>query len=232
MILPVSLAERSYEIVLERRCSQKATEYLDLERNVLVVTDDGVPAVYVQNLAAACRNPIIVCLPHGERSKSLDTFRMLLEKMAESHFTREDCVLAAGGGVVGDIAGFAASCYMRGIDFYNVPTTVLSQVDSSIGGKTAVNAGGIKNIFGSFYQPKKVLIANTMASVCDGLFPAGGETLGAIGAWVAILAYTFQIYFDFSGYSDMAIGLGMMFNIIILHILSDLYNNIIRFLDL
>jgi 3-dehydroquinate synthase len=78
--------------------------------------------------------------------------------MLEHSFSRKDCVVAVGGGVVGDLAGFAASAYMRGIDFYNIPTTLLSQIDSSIGGKTAINFGGAKNIVGAFYQPKGVLI--------------------------------------------------------------------------
>ncbi len=78
--------------------------------------------------------------------------------MLDKSFTRVDCVVAVGGGVVGDLSGFAASCYMRGVDFYNVPTTLLSQVDSSIGGKTAIDFGGVKNIVGAFYQPKKVII--------------------------------------------------------------------------
>jgi 3-dehydroquinate synthase len=78
--------------------------------------------------------------------------------MLKYQFSRKDCVVSVGGGVVGDLGGFVASLYMRGIDFYNVPTTVLSQIDSSIGGKTAVNLAGIKNVIGAFYQPKAVLI--------------------------------------------------------------------------
>ncbi|MBR2901374.1 MAG: 3-dehydroquinate synthase, partial [Clostridia bacterium] len=91
-------------------------------------------------------------------SKSLDVFGKLLQTMLDNGFSRKDCVVAVGGGVVGDLSGFAASAYMRGIDFYNIPTTLLSQIDSSIGGKTAINFGGVKNIVGAFYQPKKVLI--------------------------------------------------------------------------
>jgi 3-dehydroquinate synthase len=78
--------------------------------------------------------------------------------MLEAGFGRKDCVVAVGGGICGDLAGFVAASYMRGVDFYNIPTTLLSQVDSSIGGKTAVNLDGIKNVVGAFYQPKKVLI--------------------------------------------------------------------------
>ena len=94
----------------------------------------------------------------GEGSKSLEGFAGLQKLMLENGFSRKDCVAAVGGGVVGDLSGFAASAYMRGIDFYNIPTTLLSQIDSSIGGKTAINFGGVKNIVGAFYQPKKVLI--------------------------------------------------------------------------
>ena len=94
----------------------------------------------------------------GEGAKSFPVFEHLCTKLLEHGFTRKDLVIAVGGGVVGDLAGFAAASYMRGIDFYNVPTTVLSQVDSSVGGKTAVNFNGVKNIIGAFYQPKAVLI--------------------------------------------------------------------------
>ena len=87
--------------------------------------------------------------------------------MLENGFTRKDCVAAVGGGVVGDLAGFAAACYMRGIDFYNMPTTLLSQVDSSVGGKTAVDLGGIKNIVGAFHQPRAVLIDPEVLKTLD-----------------------------------------------------------------
>ena len=101
---------------------------------------------------------MICTVEAGEGSKCLETFGKLLQVMLDHGFSRKDCVVAVGGGVVGDLAGFAASAYMRGIDFYNIPTTLLSQIDSSIGGKTAINFGGVKNIVGAFYQPKKVLI--------------------------------------------------------------------------
>ena len=102
--------------------------------------------------------PLIVTVDEGETSKSLEVFEKLLKVMLENGFSRKDCVVAVGGGVVGDLSGFTASAYMRGIDFYNIPTTLLSQIDSSIGGKTAVNFCGVKNIIGAFYQPKRVLI--------------------------------------------------------------------------
>lgn len=158
MVIPVNLGENSYDITVERGCLKNASRYLRLNRKVLIVTDSGVPAEYADTVAEMCKEPHIVRIPMGEQSKSLNCFSMLLQTMLEADFTRKDLVVAVGGGVVGDLAGFAAASYMRGIDFYNVPTTMLSQIDSSIGGKTAINFGGVKNIVGAFYQPKAVLI--------------------------------------------------------------------------
>ena len=158
MTIHMNLAQDSYDILLERGLLSKANQYLNLNRRVLVVTDTGVPEIYAKTVAAQCKKSIICTVEMGEESKSLDTFGQLLQTMLEQDFSRKDCVVAVGGGVVGDLSGFAASAYMRGIDFYNIPTTLLSQIDSSIGGKTAINLGGTKNIVGAFYQPKKVLI--------------------------------------------------------------------------
>ena len=154
----MNLGDDSYDIVVERGILARANEYLNLDRRVLVVTDSGVPAEYARIVAEQCKNGVICTVDEGEESKSIDSFSRLLQAMLDNGFSRKDCVVAVGGGVVGDLSGFAASAYMRGIDFYNIPTTLLSQIDSSIGGKTAVNFGGVKNIVGAFYQPKKVLI--------------------------------------------------------------------------
>ena len=158
MKIHVDLKDNGYDIEIFRGALEKAGELLNLDRRVMIVSDDGVPEEYAQTVARFCREPIIMRIPAGEESKSLAYFEKILERMLESSFTRGDAVCAVGGGVCGDLAGFAASAYMRGVDFYNIPTTLLSQVDSSIGGKTAVNFGGVKNIVGAFYQPKKVLI--------------------------------------------------------------------------
>ncbi len=158
MVLPVKTSQGSYDITLERGALSRVGEILPLDRRVLVVTDDGVPTHYADTVAAACKTPTVLTIPQGEVSKQLDTFRLLLETLVRENFTRTDCVVAVGGGVVGDLSGFAASAFMRGIDFYNIPTTVLSQVDSSIGGKTAIDFMGIKNIVGAFYPPKAVVI--------------------------------------------------------------------------
>ena len=158
MNIHLDLKDNSYDIIVERGILEKAGEHLNLNRRVLVVTDSGVPAIYAQTLAKHCKSPIICTVESGEASKSIETFTKLLRIMLDNDFSRKDCVVAVGGGVVGDLSGYVASAYMRGVDFYNIPTTLLSQIDSSIGGKTAINFGGIKNIVGAFYQPKKVLI--------------------------------------------------------------------------
>jgi 3-dehydroquinate synthase len=131
---------------------------MNLNRKVLIVTDNGVPAQYAKTVASCCASPVIVTIPQGEGSKNLRNFETLCRTMLENGFTRTDCVVAVGGGVVGDLAGFAAASFMRGIDFYNIPTTVLSQVDSSVGGKVAIDMNNIKNCVGAFHQPKAVLI--------------------------------------------------------------------------
>ena len=154
----MELGADSYDIVVERGALKKAGEYLDLDRKVVVVTDDGVPAEYARTVADQAKEGTVFTIPQGEANKNMHTFEDILGAMLEASLTRKDCVVAVGGGVVGDMSGFAAACYMRGIDFYNIPTTLLSQVDSSIGGKTAIDFKGVKNIVGAFFQPKKVLI--------------------------------------------------------------------------
>ena len=158
MTITVTLPHQAYDITVERGLLSRAASLIPLNRRVLIVTDTGVPAQYARTVAEQCQAPTLVTVEQGEGSKSLPTFEMLCRTMLEQGFTRKDCVVAVGGGVVGDLAGFAAASYMRGIDFYNIPTTLLSQVDSSIGGKVAVNFEGIKNILGAFYQPRAVLI--------------------------------------------------------------------------
>ncbi|MBQ8528578.1 MAG: 3-dehydroquinate synthase [Clostridia bacterium] len=156
--LHLDLSERGYDIYVGRGLLSECKKYFNLSRKVFIVTDSGVPSEYAQTVRSMCDDATVVTVPMGEGSKSPETYTYLLEKMIEFGMTRSDCAVAVGGGVVGDLTGFAAASYMRGIDFYNIPTTVLSQVDSSIGGKVAINLGGIKNIVGAFHQPKGVII--------------------------------------------------------------------------
>ena len=164
----------SYNIEVERGILERASDYLNLNRKVMIVTDDGVPSVYAEIFAKQCKEAYIKVIPQGEANKTLQTVESVLQEMLDNQFSRKDCVVAVGGGMVGDLAGVTASLYMRGIDFYNVPTTLLAQVDSSIGGKTAVNLGGIKNVVGAFYQPKAVLIdPDTLSTLSERLLING-----------------------------------------------------------
>ncbi len=158
MVLTISPYGNGYDVTVERGCLDRASELFDLDRKCLIVTDDGVPGEYAEKIAGKCKEPHLITVPGGEQTKSMEMLERLLTAMLENNFTRTDCVAAVGGGMPGDLAGFAAATYMRGIDFYNVPTTLLSQADSSIGGKTAVDLGGVKNMVGAFHQPKGVLI--------------------------------------------------------------------------
>ncbi len=148
----------NYDILFCRGALTHIEDLLPLDRKVLIVTDSGVPCEYSEAVAKKCTQAVIHIIPQGEASKSLTAYWEILTTMVEHQFTRSDCVVAVGGGVVGDLAGFAAATYMRGVDFYNIPTTVLSQVDSSIGGKTAVDFMGFKNLVGAFYPPCRVVI--------------------------------------------------------------------------
>ena len=154
----LTLPGGGYDITIGKGLINRADEYMSLDRKVFIVTDDGVPSEYAEAVAKRCREAMIYTVKSGEGSKSLGVMEEVLVAMMSYGMTRTDCVVAVGGGVVGDLAGFAAASYMRGVDFYNIPTTMLAQVDSSIGGKTAVNLGNVKNIVGAFYQPKAVLI--------------------------------------------------------------------------
>lgn len=167
MILPLNLGEKSYDIVIERGALKNIGSYLKLGRKVLILTDSGVPSEYAKSVLSACKEGYIVTVAQGEGSKSFDSYKMILSQMVKYGFTRTDCVVAVGGGVCGDLGGFVAASYMRGVDFYNIPTTLLSQVDSSIGGKVAIDFEGVKNIVGAFYQPKKVVIDSDTLKTLD-----------------------------------------------------------------
>ena len=158
MKLNVYLENHSYPIYIERNAIQKVHEYIPVSRKIAIITDTGVPEKWVNIVKEQCPDSFICTIPQGEPSNCFDQYKNLLEDMISHNMSRKDAIIAVGGGVVGDLAGFVAASYMRGIDFYNIPTTVLSQVDSSVGGKVAIDMGSYKNIVGAFWQPKTVII--------------------------------------------------------------------------
>jgi len=163
--LHVDLGERSYDIVAAPGVLEDAGARIApllKSRRVVIVTDSNVGPLYLERLSSALAKKGIACesvtLPAGEATKSLLHFERLLEDILAMGIERGTALIALGGGVIGDITGFAASALLRGIDFIQVPTTLLSQVDSSVGGKTGINAKAGKNLIGAFHQPRLVLI--------------------------------------------------------------------------
>ena len=160
--LKVDLGERSYPLVIGRELLGGAYELTSHVRGdaCFVVSNETVAPLYLDTLTGSLGAKTIdsVILPDGEAHKTLATLSQVLDALVSAKASRDTTLIALGGGVVGDIAGFAASCYMRGVGFIQVPTTLLAQVDSSVGGKTGVNHAEGKNLIGAFYQPQCVLI--------------------------------------------------------------------------
>ncbi|MCM1329550.1 MAG: 3-dehydroquinate synthase [Ruminococcus sp.] len=157
-------AGSDYEVLIGRNLLADCGKYVKTvtkAKKTAVVTDDNVYGFYGEKvLQSLSENGFEVCkfvFPHGEQSKTPDTLFQIWNFLAEHNITRSDCLIALGGGVTGDMTGFAAATYLRGMDFVQIPTTLLAQVDSSVGSKTAVDLAGGKNLVGAFKQPRLVL---------------------------------------------------------------------------
>ena len=163
--LRIDLGQRSYPILIGPGLLHDAALVGGsvAARDVLVVTNTTVAPLYLAPLERSLEGKRVasVALPDGEQYKTLETLAQVFDALVERRLNRDACVVALGGGVVGDMAGFAAACYQRGVDYVQVPTTLLAQVDSSVGGKTGVNHPGGKNLIGAFHQPRAV-IADTV----------------------------------------------------------------------
>jgi len=157
--LTVALGSRSYPIYIGPGLIGDPALYPSAAQQILIVSNDVVAPLYLQAVRAALgdRDVQTVILPDGERVKTLATFATILDRLVDARFHRDCCLLALGGGVVGDVTGYAAASFQRGVDFVQIPTTLLAQVDSSVGGKTAVNHPRAKNMIGAFHQPIAVL---------------------------------------------------------------------------
>lgn len=176
--LSIALGERSYPILIGRGLLGNAdvlSQHL-LARKLLIVTNEVVAPLYLQQLKSALPGKQLheLVLPDGEHTKSLATLSTVFDALIAARLNRDAAIIALGGGVIGDMAGFAAACYQRGIDYYQIPTTLLSQVDSSVGGKTAVNHPGGKNLIGAFHQPRCVIAdTDVLATLPDRELRAG-----------------------------------------------------------
>ena len=164
--IKVGKGSSKYEVIISKNALTKSNlaPQIKSSKNILIVTDSGIPKKYIKELKTKIgnnKNIYIYELPQGETSKSANEYLNLLEKLAKLKFDRSDLMIALGGGMVGDITGFTAASYLRGIDFIQIPTSLLAQVDSSVGGKTAINIERGKNLVGAFYNPKLVLISTS-----------------------------------------------------------------------
>ena len=191
-MITVPLGERTYPIHIgSGMLDCLGTHVLEAlgQISVAVVTDDNVAPLYldraVQSLEAAGMKVCTITLPHGEQTKCLDQLAHLYDFLCENRITRKDAVVALGGGVIGDLTGLAAATFLRGVHFIQVPTTLLAQVDSSVGGKVAVDLPQGKNLVGAFYQPEFVLVdPTTLNTLTDEYWRDGlGEVVkyGCIG---------------------------------------------------
>jgi len=154
----VALGARSYSIVVESGLIDNICKYVPANGRKALVTTPIINELYGDKIAEALEDYMLILVPDGEKAKQWSIVEELLGKLLEAGLDRKSTIIALGGGTVGDLAGFAASIYMRGIDVIQIPTTLLAMVDSSIGGKTAVNHPKGKNLVGSFHQPSQVLI--------------------------------------------------------------------------
>ena len=173
----VELGERSYHIhIAADNLHQLKALLPDLNKNVFVLSNPTVAKHYFAQVEEALvgHHLVLFEMNDGEQYKSLSSFEAITNKLIAEGFSRDCAIVALGGGVVGDLAGFVAATYHRGVDFYQIPTTLLSQVDSSVGGKTAINHPQDKNLIGAFYQPKAVVIdLNCLATLTERDYRSG-----------------------------------------------------------
>lgn len=164
--LQVELAERKYPIYIgsDHREALRATmeDITGEGRRVAVVTDENVARAQANFLSETCGGTAFLTLPPGEKSKSVEHLEMVYDFLADRQMERSSILVAVGGGVIGDLAGFAAATYLRGIDYIQVPTTLLAMVDSSVGGKTGINLKAGKNLAGAFHHPRAVYIDTSL----------------------------------------------------------------------
>ena len=174
----IELGDRSYPILIGQDLLTDAELIASSikARNVLIVTNTTVGPLYADRLKRSLKDRRVaeLALPDGEQHKTLESIARIIDSLVDARMNRDAAVIALGGGVIGDMAGFAAACYQRGIDYIQVPTTLLSQVDSSVGGKTGVNHPKAKNMIGAFHQPRCVIAdITTLSTLSDREYRAG-----------------------------------------------------------
>lgn len=177
MELKVDLKDRSYPIIIEKGLINRVSEEIRKVykgKKIFIITDDNVNKYYGGKISGELKKNDfevkLLALKPGEETKNFNTLPIVYNELLDFNLTRSDLIIALGGGVIGDLAGFVASTYLRGVDFVQIPTSLLAQVDSSVGGKVAVDLDRGKNLVGSFYHPKCVLIDPEVLNTLDNRF--------------------------------------------------------------
>lgn len=177
MQLKVDLKDRSYPIIIEKGLINRVSKEIIKVykgKKIFIITDDNVNKYYGGKISEELKHNDfevkLLSLKPGEETKNFNTLPMIYNELLDFNLTRSDLIIALGGGVIGDLAGFVASTYLRGVDFIQIPTSLLAQVDSSVGGKVAVDLERGKNLVGSFYHPKCVLIDPEVLNTLDNRF--------------------------------------------------------------
>lgn len=172
--ITVNLDFKSYKVNVEAGAINMLYKYVDVSVHAFIITDKNVEKLYGEIVASQFVSSDIFAITPGEGSKSFIDLIAILNNMQEKTLDKSTLVIGLGGGVVGDLAGLVASLYLRGVDYLSIPTTTLSQVDSSVGGKVAINLNGVKNVVGTFYHPSQVIIdPNTLDTLAYSEYNSG-----------------------------------------------------------
>ena len=170
----VSLEKNSYDVLIEKGLLSRISNYVDSSKEYVIITDTNIPKEYISTVTSQLNVLLTYALSPGESLKCAEKVNEVIEDMLSHSIPRSITIIALGGGVIGDFSGYIASIYMRGVDFIQIPTSLLSQVDSSVGGKVGINSKHMKNAIGSFYQPKIVFIdPNTLQTLTKRHFNNG-----------------------------------------------------------
>ncbi|MDY0023738.1 MAG: 3-dehydroquinate synthase [Candidatus Izemoplasmatales bacterium] len=151
-----------YDIYIKNYILDNIKNFINQDKNYVIISDDNIPEYIINKVKNQINNCNVITFPEGEKSKSLNEYLRLINQLLQAGVTRDTKLIALGGGVTGDLVGFVSSTLFRGLEYIQIPTTLLSQIDSSVGGKVAINIDHFKNVVGSFYPPKLVLIDPTV----------------------------------------------------------------------
>lgn len=161
MKITVKSSRFDYDVYIKKDLLDHIEDYIDLSKKYVIISDDNIPEKIIQKVETKIKNSLVIRFPEGEKSKSFEEYIRIINLLIENSITKETIIIALGGGVTGDLVGFISSTIYRGVPYIQIPTTLLAQIDSSVGGKVAINANNIKNSVGQIYPPKLVLIDPT-----------------------------------------------------------------------